>query len=1091
MSRLLKPLILGAVFSASTVAQSFAGQVQINQLPAATTSSANDAIPTQQAADGVTRYVTPGQIIAGGGGATASALGAEVSARVAGDAANSTAISNETTRAEGVEATKAPLVSPALTGTPTAPTASALTNNTQIGTTAYTDSAVGVEKSRAQGVEATLLPLAGGAISGDLSVAGTFNNGKPVPEVQTDAALVSFPVSGLSAGYTVRAAGYRAAGDMPAALYSLQNSACSLNSGAGDGGSQVASATPNKCWIMQQPTVWDVRNFGAYCDYNSGTGTGTVDTTAIQNAINASQTAPLYKNGTPVSQLHFPPSCLTGPLMINRPIVISGDGENLSHLAFVKGGTGALFTIALAYDNGNYYNIGEQPATVFVKDMALDGPGAADSGAADGVDLRTAATNPIYGRIIFRNVRVSYFAGDNINAVGFGSNGYAMLEDMDVFAAGANNLNSNSNYDWEIINSNFHGAVNNNVLLSGSAGMKFFGSSAWNAGANNVQIYLGSGSSGSGLNQWFGGSIDHAGHQNVYYDARGTNSPFLFSGVAINNAGGSASPGVYSDIYVLGTANNDLILNGVMFSAPHSVNSSNASLWNIQFSGTTQYVSTSNISLQSTTASAYSNPYQVVGTSWQGEANVADELHTGSAVSFAGNTSGYTGLLPQGPSLGWNYSNGGGEADLFLGQGVGTSGGLAVYAVGSSGAIGSKIASLSNTGNLSISGSAGLGITKVTSSTQYTGFSLSNGTNTVASIAGYSATDDAGVFSLNNNGTTNVQLSAGSGYAPNFINGPLTLGNGQSNASPSSGTLQGTNGSGTNISSSSFNIIGGLATGTGTDGDIVLKTGTNAGSSGATQASANTALTIKGETQNVIVSKNLTVNGSYLSFAGNTSGYASTLSSGPTFGWNYSGGTGESDLFLGQGAGSSGGLYVYPVNGSGAIGSKIASLTSSGNLQISGSVQPSSTAGIVGTTAGDSANAGSVGEIIQSDVPIGSKVTLTSGAISNIASVSLTPGDWSCTGSLVLISGGSSTVVQSYQGWLSTASAATPSSYEAVGYASVYGQSISNTPAPIGVNLGPVRFNSSSSQTVYMETNTAFTTSAEFAYGLLSCRRVR
>jgi hypothetical protein len=36
----------------------------------------------------------------------------------------------------------APLASPALTGTPTAPTATALTNNTQLATTAYTDSAV-------------------------------------------------------------------------------------------------------------------------------------------------------------------------------------------------------------------------------------------------------------------------------------------------------------------------------------------------------------------------------------------------------------------------------------------------------------------------------------------------------------------------------------------------------------------------------------------------------------------------------------------------------------------------------------------------------------------------------------------------------------------------------------------------------------------------------------------------------------------------------------------------------------------------------------------------------------------------------------
>lgn len=49
---------------------------------------------------------------------------------------------------------KAPLASPALTGTPTAPTATALDNTTKVATTAYADAAVAVEKSRAQTAEA-------------------------------------------------------------------------------------------------------------------------------------------------------------------------------------------------------------------------------------------------------------------------------------------------------------------------------------------------------------------------------------------------------------------------------------------------------------------------------------------------------------------------------------------------------------------------------------------------------------------------------------------------------------------------------------------------------------------------------------------------------------------------------------------------------------------------------------------------------------------------------------------------------------------------------------------------------------------------
>jgi hypothetical protein len=52
----------------------------------------------------------------------------------------------------------APLASPALTGSPTAPTKPALTDNTDIATTGYTDAAVAVETSRAEAAEATFIP---------------------------------------------------------------------------------------------------------------------------------------------------------------------------------------------------------------------------------------------------------------------------------------------------------------------------------------------------------------------------------------------------------------------------------------------------------------------------------------------------------------------------------------------------------------------------------------------------------------------------------------------------------------------------------------------------------------------------------------------------------------------------------------------------------------------------------------------------------------------------------------------------------------------------------------------------------------------
>lgn len=58
-------------------------------------------------------------------------------------------------------------------------------------------------------------------------------------------------------------------------------------------------------------------------------------------------------------------------------------------------------------------------------------------------------------------------------------------------------------------------------------------------------------------------------------------------------------------------------------------------------------------------------------------------------------------------------------------------------------------------------------------------------------------------------------------------------------------------GSATNQSSATTTVKGSLGTGTGTNGDIVFQTGTNT-TTGTAQATATTAMTIKGETQQVV-----------------------------------------------------------------------------------------------------------------------------------------------------------------------------------------------------------------------------------------------
>jgi len=72
--------------------------------------------------------------------------------------APASALTAETARAEAAEALKAPLASPALTGTPTAPTATALTSSAQLATTAFTTGAVTAETARAETAEALAAP---------------------------------------------------------------------------------------------------------------------------------------------------------------------------------------------------------------------------------------------------------------------------------------------------------------------------------------------------------------------------------------------------------------------------------------------------------------------------------------------------------------------------------------------------------------------------------------------------------------------------------------------------------------------------------------------------------------------------------------------------------------------------------------------------------------------------------------------------------------------------------------------------------------------------------------------------------------------
>lgn len=104
-----------------------------------------------------------------------SAVGVETTRATAAEAtkATSAALTTETNRATAAEALLAPLASPALTGTPTAPTKAPATNNTDVATTAYADAATAVETTRATTAEALAL-----AKSDNLAAVATKGTGR-------------------------------------------------------------------------------------------------------------------------------------------------------------------------------------------------------------------------------------------------------------------------------------------------------------------------------------------------------------------------------------------------------------------------------------------------------------------------------------------------------------------------------------------------------------------------------------------------------------------------------------------------------------------------------------------------------------------------------------------------------------------------------------------------------------------------------------------------------------------------------------------------------------------------------------------------
>ncbi len=346
------------------------------------------------------------------------------------------------------------------------------------------------------------------------------------------------------------------------------------------------------------------------------------------------------------------------------------------------------------------------------------------------------------------------------------------------------------------------------------------------------------------------------------------------------------------------------------------------------------------------------------------------------------------------------------------------------------------------TGNVTISISAG-GVSPTQLATQAANTVLGNATAATASPTAITVTGCNGAAQA-------LQWTNGSGFG---CNSSIATSGANANITSLSGIT-------TPLSVSQ----GGIGVGTLAAHGVALGEGTSAVTTAAPGATTGVPLVSNGTTSDPSFST--------ASVAGGGTGRATLTTHGVL--------VGEGTAAIAQLAvGTTGQVLVGSTGADPAFGSSVGALT------FTGAITPSSTAGIVGTTTNDSANAGSVGEFpTPSDL---SSVPLTSGTAANGSSISLTAGDWDVSGSCLFTSAASTTSTIWTCG-ISTTSATRPASFS---QENVLQLSTAQTNVGSQMSTPVVRISVASTTTVYLVGMCSFGTSTETLSGKMRARRIR
>jgi hypothetical protein len=144
----------------------------------------------------------------------------------------------------------------------------------------------------------------------------------------------------------------------------------------------------------------------------------------------------------------------------------------------------------------------------------------------------------------------------------------------------------------------------------------------------------------------------------------------------------------------------------------------------------------------------------------------------------------------------------------------------------------------------------------------------------------------------------------------------------------------------------------------------------------------------------------------------------------------------------------------------------------------------------LGTTTNDSASAGQIGQIISSNIAVGSAVSLTTSTPANVSSISLTAGDWDVYAQTGFLPGATTSITAMISS-ISQTSATLDISTAGAGQIYRCAAFVPNAVSMILGSTGPVRISLASTTTIYHVAQSTFTVSTQTAFGNIRARRVR